>query len=167
MGEAQGVSSRLDGFRGQPLELKGTPPELPSTSPKIEPTDTDKGSSPDHPGNRGESSEREGRVAFSADQRKRVPTENEGRISSTLETKPAPETSTMPYRPYRRCTATAVRTGERCRALPLPLESVCVRHLEPSDPRRIAFMADCARRTRIYWDRWRIAMALASSAEAA
>lgn len=59
------------------------------------------------------------------------------------------------------CSATTTK-GKRCKALALPRETVCVRHLPTDDPRRVAFLADQARRIRAAAERKRSAKAAAA-----
>ena len=66
------------------------------------------------------------------------------------------------HRPYVRCSGITTK-GLRCRALVVPGESVCIKHLAASDPRRVAFMADHKRRVAAHWQRRREAKAKAAA----
>jgi hypothetical protein len=61
-----------------------------------------------------------------------------------------------------RCTAMTAK-GRPCQAAAIPNESVFVLHLPKDDPRRLETVADIARRTKAYWERWRAAVVQGST----
>lgn len=72
----------------------------------------------------------------------------------------------MVSRTYRRCSAITAR-GERCRANSVDTidgHDLCPLHLPPGDKRRIAAVESNRQRTKAYWDRRRLAQAIANAA---